>query len=336
MTPSRKAGLILAVSALLAGRGGPLRAAERWLPSRGKETQVLLRHSNQVRCVAVSADGKVVASGCINTRVKVWDTGTGRMRLVLEQHRGAILAVALTADGRTLASGGGDNAVRVCDTSVGKVWESFTGDWTSVTGLTFTPDGKGLAAACSDGVRLWDLASGKLRRKFPGGNRPRSVAITSDGRILASGNLDGTVRLWSLSSGKEMRAIRGGSRYMALAPDGRTVATSSGRAITLWNAATGKERKTGSGHEFEVTALAFAPNSAFLATGSVNGTIRLWNAATGKEICALRNEFRTRITGLAFTADSRTLVSGCDDGTVHVWQLTGSAKSSRADTKKAP
>jgi multidrug resistance efflux pump len=284
-----------------------------------------------VRCVAVSADGKVVASGAINTRVKVWDTATGRARLVLEQHRGAVLAVALTADGRTLASGGGDNAVRVCDTDGGKVWESFAGDWTRVTGLTFTPDGKGLAAACSDGwVRLWDVGTGKLRRKFRGSNKPQSVTITSDGRTLASGGLDGVVRLWDLSSGKELRLIRGGSRHMALAPDGKALATSSGKTITLWDATTGKERKTTAGHEFEVSALAFAPNSAFLASGSANGMMRLWDAVTGKQLGKLRLEFRTRVTSLAFTADSRTLVSGCRDGTIHVWQLTGPKQSSRA------
>ena len=66
------------------------------------------------------------------------------------------------------------------------------------------------------------------------------------------------------------------------------IASGSGdKTVRLWDAATGKELKTLSGHTAEVSALAYSPDGKVIASGSRDKTVRLWDAATGKELKTL-------------------------------------------------
>ena len=72
--------------------------------------------------------------------------------------------------------------------------------------IAISPDGRTLAAA-SEGlleVRLWDLATGRSLAELPGlDHAARAVAFSPDGRLLATGHVDGTIRLWRLSGGAD-------------------------------------------------------------------------------------------------------------------------------------
>ncbi|MFF3820593.1 WD40 repeat domain-containing protein [Streptomyces bluensis] len=65
---------------------------------------------------------------------------------------------------------------------------------------------------------------------------------------------------------------------MAISPDGRTLATSSDDdTVRLWDVATGEVRPTFTGHTGPVYAVAFGPDGRTLATGSWDKTVRLWD-----------------------------------------------------------
>ncbi len=67
-------------------------------------------------------------------------------------------------------------------------------------------------------------------------------------------------------------------------PDGRRTASTHYNAVKLWDAASGRELRTLVGHRGAVEAVAFAPDSRWLATGSHDRTICLWDVATGKKL----------------------------------------------------
>jgi WD40 repeat protein len=53
------------------------------------------------------------------------------------------------------------------------------------------------------------------------------------------------------------------------------------RTVIIWEAATGKARRTLKGHDLAVTSLAFSPDALMLASGAGNASVVLWDVRTG-------------------------------------------------------
>ncbi|MFC1636202.1 WD40 repeat domain-containing protein, partial [Planctomycetota bacterium] len=70
-------------------------------------------HSDVVFGLAVSPDGKRIASGSFDKTVKVWDASTGAELMTLQGHNGAVYSVMFSPDGKRIASGGYDKTVKV-------------------------------------------------------------------------------------------------------------------------------------------------------------------------------------------------------------------------------
>src|SRR5262245_52174888 len=77
-------------------------------------------HTAVVSSVAVTADGKTLASGSYDTTIKLWDLPTGKETAPLRGHTAAVYAVAFAPDGKTLASGSHDDTARLWDVRTGK------------------------------------------------------------------------------------------------------------------------------------------------------------------------------------------------------------------------
>src|SRR5437588_2103133 len=79
------------------------------------ELVVQTGHSNDVRAVAFSPDGKTLASGSFDMTIKLWDVTSGTQLRTLTGHSGTVDSVAFSPDGKTLASGSNDNTIKLWD-----------------------------------------------------------------------------------------------------------------------------------------------------------------------------------------------------------------------------
>lgn len=222
-------------------------------------------HSDAVRSVVFSPDGKTIASCSNDGTVRVWDVATGdememlevnritdRVKERWEYRRDRVSSIAFSPDGKTIASGSYDKTVRVWDVTTGEVMAKIQGHSERVYSIAFSPDGKTIASGAWDGtVRVWDVATGDEMAKFDynvendrdnDDHSVFSVAFSPDSKTIASGLVDSTVRVWDVATGVEMAKLEGHRHdidSVAFSPDGKTIASSSfDKTVRLWDVAT--------------------------------------------------------------------------------------------------
>src|SRR5262245_16767257 len=136
-----------------------------WDTGTGKERQRLLHQGSLPHTLALSPDGKLLATGG-GRDVRLWDTTSGKE---VRKLRAEVGSLAFSPDGKVLATGLDDGAVKLWIVADGKEQATLRGEARSeITWLAFSPDGRTLAAARPRGVTLWDLRSRKVRGKVSG------------------------------------------------------------------------------------------------------------------------------------------------------------------------
>ena len=145
----------------------------------------------------------------------------------------------------------------------------------------------------------------------------------------AAGN---DIVLWDLATGKLIHDLKRlsdwGVEGMAFSPDGRVLATTTGRVLHVWDLATEKLLDIGFvGHEGYVEPVVFLGQGDTVATAGGEGAVRLWNARTGRQERLLSHPGMIR--ALAVSPDGKLLASSAetilsDDSvgnSVRVWDV---------------
>jgi WD40 repeat protein len=280
-----------------------------------------------ITSLAISPDGKKLASGSEDNTVQLWDVETGKQLTTLTGHSDYVLSVAFSPDGGKLASGSKDKTVRLWDVSTGTQLTTLKGHSSDVSSVAFSPDGKKLASGSDENtVRLWDISTGTQLATLTGhSDGVFSVTFSPDGKKLASGSEDNTVRLWDVETGKQLTTLKGHSsdvRSVAFSPDGKKLASgSSDHTVRLWDVSTGTQLVTLTGHLYDILSVAFSPDGKKLASGSKDKTVRLWDVGTGRKPKILTGHL-SDVLSVAFSPDGEKLASGSKDKTVRLWDIS--------------
>jgi len=263
------------------------------------------RTGSLTHSIAFSPNGTWLAAGSRDGYLRLWSFGDltagadAPPRWSQQAHRKGVNTTAFSpspADGNwLLASGGNDAVARFWKLESGENIGLMVGGTFAVPSIAFLPDGKNLAVTNGDRIRLREVGTERITGTLAADVPLYSLAVSPDGRWLASGGSDNRIRLWdpqtAYRTGQEeypQPVILSGHNgrpetYQALiwqvvfSSHGDLLASVGGDGnLFLWDVHRQQPATSRFAHPGGATCAAFHPDGQLLATGGLDGSVLIW------------------------------------------------------------
>ena len=281
-------------------------------------------HTDAVRSVVFSPDGKNIATASSDGTVKIWDAAAGVCILDLKVHTFWAHDVAFSRDGKRIVTAAHYSTVKIWDAVTGSHLLDLVGHRSAVISVAFSPDGKTIATGAEDAATIvWDAATGDRLLTLPGNTYMfRKVVFSPDGKTIATVSDDTVAKIWNASTGECLLELKGHSFRLAsimYSPDGKTIATGSwDDKVIIWDATTGIKLLSLK-HKDKVFALTYSPDGKTIATASmIDNALKLWDTTTGNFLLDLKGHART-IRSVAYSPDGKIIATASEDKVVKIW-----------------
>lgn len=278
-----------------------------WNVVTGLQTGSGMHHRSLVSCLAVSPDGRWVATGSYDDDVILWDADSLSVHSVLKGHTHDVRSVAFSADSMTVASAGRDQSIRRWTVPEGRLMGVHDQHGGTIRAVSFLGNQQLVEGNAEGQIRICrpdgtcDLLRDELHAEevycisvAPAGLKwllhgapdvplqERLIQTAGNNELLLYGCRHGALRLLHIPSRQvllEKHLAAGEIRSVAFSPDGRIAAAAGDdNAVHLFHVATGDEVLTFANLPAAVNQICFSPDGRHLAAALHDGTIRLWDA----------------------------------------------------------
>jgi WD40 repeat protein len=209
--------------------------------SNGDRKMTLRGHAGLVSGIAISPDRQTLVSiSGEDSTIRVWNLENGNLIETIGKDIGPLREVTFSPDGKyfVTASVGEYRYIKFWDAATLNLLKTYP-QQSLMDGLAITPDGKKLVASVKNYVKVWDIASGKQLLNLKG---PRldinTIAVSPDGRLVATANKEGTIMLFDIVRGKLLTTLRGHEGWVlsvAFSPDGRYLYSGAeDKLVKIW------------------------------------------------------------------------------------------------------
>lgn len=285
--------------------------------------QRLEGHRDRVAGIAFAPDGSQLAS-VDGRHLRCWNVADGQSLWAAPAKSARDVAWSPTA--AILATGGRDGHVRLFDAGTGKPLFAFEKQDHEINAVRFFPDGQRLASCTADGtIHIWQLERQKPEYAVQG-EPLYSLAISSDGRLLAALGPTGRGLLYRIHDGKPPELweppldwypgsapwFAGLNSSILFSPDGAVLGRAGAGGIFRADDRTTRAPLYAlSGRGIAPVSVAFSRNAQTLAAVSSANELTFWDTATwqgrrifGAPLAAVR--------GLSFSPDGKQLAVATD------------------------
>ena len=245
-----------------------------WDLKTGTCVRTFKGHTQEVRSIAITADGSCLVSAGADSNIRLWKLETGHCLRVFRGHTSPVNTIALSSDGALLLSGS-EREIRIWDLETGKYLRRCHGLKDEINALAISPDGKiAISAQRDHTLCLSSINSGRIIQTLNGhSDKVNAVAVTPNGELAVSGSSDRTLRVWDLSTGRCRTVLKGHTgeiTSLIVTHDSRTVISASrDKSLREWSLQSGKCIRVSTEFSYWLEALALSPDGKKLLLGNL-------------------------------------------------------------------
>lgn len=292
--------------------------------------RVLNGHSEPVKSVCITPDGKKALSGSNDKTCILWDLMTGEILFILKGHTKGITSVSITPDGKKAVSTSLDNTCIVWDLITGILKKTLIGHTDEVTSMAISPDGNWAISGSKDNNCIfWDLNSGNAIWILKGHSaKVNTVCITADISRAISGSNDKTCIVWDLTKGVILKKLKGeendkayfgGISNVSITPKGKKAIACSTHLCAIWDLEKGNYTTNFKYHCPEVVSITPDGKRA-ISFDSTHNYGAVWDTVTGEKHNLLDGH-SAKINSVSITSDGKRAISGSDDNSCILWEF---------------
>ncbi len=310
------------------------KAIRRWDVETGKQIEKPIIAADNERFMAISPDGKYVASRLGYDTVNISDVMTGKQvypPFIIPY----VSSLSFSPNCKYLITRVWSDTIKIFDLTTRKMLgQPIVNSKGFISSIAISPNGNYLSCSSyiyHDGsICLYETESGKIERIIKGHTDfVTSTTFSPDGKWLISASADGTVRFWDVKKGFQICDPLDGKsgivNTVSLSKDSKYIASSSYYGgIRLWNVKEILERnkkKEEKGHVEHLCSASFSSDGNYIVSTSWDKTIRIWDAKTGEQIGKPLFEGEA-VSSAAFNPNGNIIVSAASGhDTIRLWDV---------------